>query len=136
MNKIKVKKGQERFDFVTYILYLFNNSPGHLKAIGIDYDNNLTWHHLTAFMIIGCLSDLEAVLDKYSWREFNIHVDEFEVFLHIRNAYIHCGSDLSMLRDLNGFTQVKLFLNKLSNGDIIGTKGQIISPYFTLEGSI
>ena len=95
-------------------------------------------HHLSALMIVACLSNLEVALGKHSWQKYKVNLEEFEVLRIIRNSYVHTASDLSKISDSKGLAKVKVFLAKLTKGKIKGTKGenQEISPYFSINRSI
>ncbi|CAB5137975.1 hypothetical protein D3OALGB2SA_4050 [Olavius algarvensis associated proteobacterium Delta 3] len=133
---IKVSKGQDKFNLVTDLEKLLKAGPGHLKLMGTGHGGFSWEHHLSALMIVACLADLEAALGKYSWHTYGVHIDEFEALRHIRNAYVHAGSDLAKLRDANGIKVVRSFHTQLTNGKVLGVKGQTINPYFALNGTV
>ena len=131
-------KGQRQFNFATDLESLLNAGPNHLTMMDRGYGGFSWWHHLGAFMVLGCLSDLEIKLGKSSWKKYDVHVDEFESLKCMRNAYVHSGSDLSKINDQLGLKKVSDFLKRLEAGEIYGVRGpnQKIDPYYSLTGPI
>lgn len=132
----KMTKGQVEFNFATDLDRLLSTAPNHLDMMGIGYGGFSWQHHLSALMIVACLSDLEVALGKNSWRTYGIHTDELEALRYMRNAYVHTSSDLSKVNDKKAFSHVQNFLNELTDGKILGIKGQVIDPYFSLNGTV
>ncbi len=132
----KMTKEQVGFNFATDLGSLLSMAPDHLELMGIGYGGFSWQHHMSALMIVACLSDIEVALGKSSWRTYGIHTDEFEALRYMRNAYVHTSSDLSKVNDKKAFSHVLIFLKELTDGKILGIKGQVIDPYFSLNGTV
>jgi len=125
-----------KFFFVSDMKQLLTATPSHNKTVGEGYDNSNWEHHMSALMIVACLSDLETKYGADSWKKFGVHVKEFEVLKHIRNAYIHHVSDVSKLSDSEAYSRVADFLKELTKGNILSRNQVSVDPYYSLDGTV
>lgn len=132
---IRLKKGQEYFNFVTDLEKLLKSGPDHLQLMQEGYDESSWWHNLAALMVVACLSNLEDLLGKKAWHKYKYKENEFEALNCIRNAYVHAGSDLSKLHNKKCLSNVNSFLEDLKKGEILSRKGSPVNPYFKINGT-
>lgn len=133
---VRLKKGQEYFNFVTDLEKLLKSGPDHLKLMQEGYDESSWWHNLAALMVVACLSNLEDLLGKKAWHKYKYKENEFEALTCIRNAYVHAGSDLSKVHNKKCLSIVSSFLAELNNGNILNRKGIPVDPYFKISGTV